>query len=133
MITVTDPLAVEARHNEPDVDAQYADLAHSLGRCRDFCVALALTLFFGRSLWAWVSGRSWIVGPDAGALYVVGFPALFLFLGARELPTWLRLWWARRLARRRSRRHARPWQYVAAGVVLGASAMLIGAAILRSW
>jgi hypothetical protein len=133
MITVTDPLAVEARHNEPDVDAQYADLAHSLGRCRDFCVALALTLFFGRSLWAWVSGRSWIVGPDAGALYVVGFPALFLFLGARELPTWLRLWCARRLARRRSGRQARPWQYVAAGVVLGASAMLVGAAILHGW
>lgn len=133
MITVTDPLAVDTRNNELDVDAKYADLARSLGRCRDFCVALALALFFGRSLWAWMSGRSWIVGPDVGALYVVGFPALFLFLGARELPTWLRLWCARRLARGRSGRNGRPWQYVAAGVVLGASAMLIGAAILRRW
>ena len=136
MITATDPLTTDTRDNELHVDQRdgeqkYADLARSLGRCRDFCVALALALFFGRSLWAWVSGRSWIVGPDAGALYVVGFPALFLVLGARELPVWLRLWFAQRLARRRSRRHARPWQYVAAGVVLGASAMLIGAAILR--
>jgi hypothetical protein len=52
MITVTDPLAVDTRHNEPDVDQKYADLARSLGRCRDFCVVLALALFFGRSLWA---------------------------------------------------------------------------------
>jgi hypothetical protein len=131
MITITDPAATETHRNEPDVEEKYALLARTLGRYRDFCVALALALFFGRSLWAWVSGRSWIVGPDAGALYVVGFPALFLFLGARELPAWARLWGARRLARRRSRRNARPWQYVAAGVVLGVSAMLLGTAILR--
>jgi hypothetical protein len=40
---------------------------------------------------------------------------------------------ARRLARRQSGRNARPWQYVAAGAMLGASAILIGAAILRRW
>ena len=131
MITITDPAAAVTHVNEPDVEEKYALLARTLARYRDFCMALALALFFGRSLWAWMSGRSWIVGPDVGALYVVGFPALFLFLGARELPAWVRLWSARRLARRRSRGGARPWQYVAAGVVLGASAMLIGTAILR--
>jgi hypothetical protein len=130
MIAVTDPPATETRGGEPDLEEEYALLARTLRRYRDFCVALALALFFGRSLWAWVSGRSWIVGPDVGALYVVGFPALFLFLGARELPAWLRLWGARKLAPRRSRGNARAWQYVAAGVVLGASAMLIGEAIL---
>jgi hypothetical protein len=41
-------------------------------------------------------------------MYVVGFPSLFLFLGARELSAWMRLWSARRLARRRARRHTRP-------------------------
>ena len=133
MISVTDPPFTDTPLTQPDVEEKYALLARTLGRYRDLCVALALALFFGRSLWAWVSGRSWIVGPDVGALYVVGFPALFVFLGARELPVWLRLWGARRLARRRAPRHARPWLYVAVGVVLGASAMLIGTAILRSW
>lgn len=127
MITMTDLPATETRTPEPDVEQTYALVARTLGRYRDFCVALALALFFGRSLWAWVSGRSWVVGPDLGALYVVGFPALFLFLGARELPAWLRLWAARRW---RVGRNARPWQYVAAGVLIGASAMLIGTAIL---
>jgi hypothetical protein len=131
MITVAEPPQTETRDAEPHLDETYALLARTLRRYRDFCVALALALFFGRSLWAWMSGRSWIVGPDVGALYVVGFPSLFLFLGARELPAWMRLWSARRLARQRFPRHARPWEYVAAGVVLGASAMLIGAAILR--
>lgn len=131
MITITDLPVTETRAAEPDLEQTYVRLAHTLGRYRDFCVGLALALFFGRSLWAWVSGRSWVVGPDLGALYVLGFPALFLFLGARDLPAWLRLWTARRLTRRRTRRHARPWQYVAAGVVLGVSAMLIGTAILR--
>jgi hypothetical protein len=116
---------------EADVEATYAALARSLGRYRDFCVALALALFFGRSLWAWVSGRSWIVGPDIGALHVIGFPALFIFLSARELPVWLRLWSARRLARRRSGRNARPWQYVAIGALIGASVMLVTTVILR--
>jgi hypothetical protein len=131
MTTITDPAAADTRGDEADAEEKYALLARTLGRYRDFCVALALALFFGRSLWAWVSGRSWIVDADVGALYVVGFPALFLFLGARELPRWGRLWAARRLARRRSRQNARPWHYVAAGVALGASAMLIGVAILR--
>jgi hypothetical protein len=80
---------------------------------------------------AWISGRSWIVGPDAGALYIIGFPALFLCLGARELPTWMELRRARRLARTRTAGWTRPWQYVAAGAMLGASAVVIGAVILR--
>ena len=130
MITITDAPAAETRDHQPDLEQQYARVAATLGRYRDFCMALALVLFFGRSLWAWVSGRSWVVDPDVGALYIIGFPALFLVLGGRELPAWLRLWSARRLARRGSRQGARPWQYVAAGVVLGASAMLIGTAIL---
>ena len=132
MITVTDLPSGETHGGDLiDAEERYAALARTLVRYRDFCVALALALFFGRSLWAWVSGRSWIVGPDVGALYVVGFPTLFLFLGARELPAWLRLWGVRRLARGRSWRQTRPWQYLAAGAVLGASAMLIGVAILR--
>jgi hypothetical protein len=131
MITVTDLPAALTRGGAIETEERYAALARSLARYRDFCVALALALFFGRSLWAWVSGRSWIVGPDAGALYVVGFPTLFLFLGARELPAWLRLSAARRLGRARSVANTRPWHYVAAGIVLGASAMLIVAAILR--
>jgi hypothetical protein len=131
MITVADLPPTETRDAEPHLDETYAVLARTLRQYRDFCVALALALFMGRSLWAWVSGRSWIVGPDIGALYVIGFPSLFLFLGARELPAWMRLWSARRLARRQGRGQARPWEYVAAGVVLGASAMLIGTALLR--
>ena len=131
MITVTDLRTADIEGNALESEERYEVLARTLRRYRDFCVALALALFFGRSLWAWVSGRSWIVGPDAWALYVLGFPTLFLFLGARELPAWLRLWGALRLRRRRLGRHAGPWLYVAAGVVLGASAMLIGSAILR--
>jgi hypothetical protein len=72
-----------------------------------------------------ISGRSWIVGPEVGALYVVGFPALFAFLGSRDLPTWLRLWGARR-------DQMRPWQYVAAGAALGASAILAVASVLET-
>jgi hypothetical protein len=132
MMTATNMPVLEGRSQELiKGEAEYAALARSVGRYRDFCVALALALFFGRCLWAWVSGRSWIVGPELGALYVVGFPALFLFLSARELPAWLRLLGARHLARARSRHARRPWQYVAAGALLGASAILIGTAILH--
>ena len=55
---------------------------------------------------------------------------LFLFLGARELPAWLRLWGARRLARRSSGRKTQPWQYAAVGALVGASAVLLVTIIL---
>lgn len=115
-----------------DAEVRYAELSCRLGRYRDFCVALALLLFFGRSMWAWISGRSWIVGPEVGAVYVLGFPALFAFLGSRDLPAWLRLWGARRLARARRDRQVRPWQYVAAGAVLGGSVILAVTSLLRN-
>jgi hypothetical protein len=95
-------------------------------------VALALLLFFGRSMWAWISGRSWIIGPEVGAVYVLGFPALFAFLGSRDLPAWLRLWGTRRLARARRDRQVRPWQYVAAGAALGGSVILAVTSLLRN-
>ena len=113
-------------------DVEYAELCKSLRRYRDICIALVLVVFFGRSLWAWVAGRSWIVGPDLAGLYVVGFPILFLVLGRRDLSAWFRLWRERRPPRpRRERGSRRPWQYVTAGAVLGAVAILVVAAILR--
>ena len=113
-------------------DVEYAELCKSLRRYRDICIALVLVVFFGRSAWAWVAGRSWIVGPDLAGLYVVGFPILFLVLGRRDLSAWFRLWRARRPPRaRREHSSRRPWQYVTAGAVLGAVVILMVAAILR--
>jgi hypothetical protein len=114
-----------------DAVAQDAALTQSLRRCRDFCIVLALLLFFARSAWAWLSGRSWIVGPDAGAVYVLGFPTLLLLLSARDLTAWLRLRKAQRV-RARLERRMRPWRYVAVGALLGASAVVGGAFILRT-
>jgi hypothetical protein len=132
MTTLVDiPPGVLRDEDTPHPLARYAALSTSLRRCRDFCVVLALLLFLGRSAWAWLSGRSWIVGPDAGAVYVVGFPLLFLLLGARDLSAWFRLRKALQVRARRERRAA-PWRYVAAGAVLGASATIAGALILRT-
>jgi hypothetical protein len=115
-------------------DAAYAELCRSLRRYRDFCIALVLVMFFGRSLWAWLAGRSWIVGPDLAGLYVIGFPVLFLVLGGRDLTAWFRMWRSRRAAQARARHvevPRRPWQYVTAGAVLGAAGILVVAAIAR--
>ncbi len=132
MTTLIDiPPGVLPDHRTADPITEYASLSKSLRRCRDFCVVLALLLFFGRSAWAWISGRSWIVGPDAGGLYVLGFPALFLLLSARDLSAWIRLRKALRV-RGRGERRARPWRYVAAGAVLGAAAVVVGVLILRT-
>jgi hypothetical protein len=113
-------------------DVELTELYSSLRRYRDLCVGLVLVVFFGRSLWAWVSGRSWIVGPDLAGLYVVGFPTLFVILGRRHLLAWFRLWRSQRQTHgRRQESSRRPWQYVTAGAVLGALIILLGTAIVR--
>ena len=119
----------------PDTSRREVELTvlhRSLRRYRDLCIVLVLVLFFGRSLWAWLAGRSWIVGPDLAGLYVLGFPALFLMLGRRDLLTCFRLWRSRRQAHaRREDSSRRPWQYVTAGAVLGALVILGVTAVMR--
>jgi len=110
-------------------EVELTELYKSLRRYRDLCIGLVLVVFFGRSLWAWVSGRSWIVGPDLAGLYVVGFPLLFVILGRSDLVAVFRLWRSQFAQREGSSR--RPWQYVSAGAVLGALIILVGYAIVR--
>jgi len=126
------PVAPLLGSETPVRDVELTELYRSLRRYRDFCIVLVLVVFFGRSLWAWLAGRSWIVGPDLAGLYVLGFPALFLMLGRRDLLACFRLWRSRRQAHtRREDSSRRPWQYVTAGAVLGALVILAVAAIVR--
>ena len=126
------PVAPALGSETPVRDVELTELYRSLRRYRDFCIVLVLVVFFGRSLWAWLAGRSWIVGPDLAGLYVLGFPALFLMLGRRDLLACFRLWRSRRPAHpRRGDSSRRPWHYVTAGAALGALVILGIGAILR--
>ena len=126
------PVAPPLGSDTPVRDVELTELYRSLRRYRDFCIVLVLVVFFGRSLWAWLAGRSWIVGPDLAGLYVLGFPALFLMLGRRDLLACFRLWRSRRQAHPRGEDSSRrPWQYVTAGAVLGALVILVVSAVMR--
>ncbi len=113
---------------------EYADVCRTLRRHRDTCLGLWMLVFFGRSAWAWISGRSWIVDPELAGLYVLGLPTMFALLGGRDLTAWLRLWRERHLAavQARAADPRRPtWHYLAAGALLGASSLLGALTIIR--